>query len=162
MESTWGFDDCWKSRLSVQRKTIITNKFVSKTEAWSNFVLYFSKPEFLSGFLSQGFCSLKGQEARSKVSGNSVLAAKACSSLMISPDRRSCSSNSCLEAEENLKGYLYVPGLKGQAEGDRKDQEAARGRQTGLRSHATLQSRPALIFSKFCESVLRERHCPLT
>lgn len=116
MEPTWGFDGCWKSRLSVQRQTIITNKFVSKIEPWSNFVLYFSELEFLSGFLSQGFCSFRGQEARRKVSGNTVLAEGACSSLVKGPDRKSSSSNSCLQAEgwlkENLKGCLHVPGWK--------------------------------------------------
>ena len=102
MEPTWGFDGCWKSRLSVQRKTIITNKFVSKIEAWSNSVLYFYKLEFLSEFPSQGFCSLREQETQRRVSRNTVLAAGARSSLVTGPDRSS-SSNSCLEAEEWLK-----------------------------------------------------------
>lgn len=102
MEPTWGFDGCWKSRLSVQRKTIITNKFVSKIEAWSNSVLYFYKLEFLSEFLSQGFCSLREQETQRRVSRNTVLAAGARSSLVTGPERNS-SSNSCLKAEEWLK-----------------------------------------------------------
>lgn len=83
--------------------------------------------EFLSGFLSQGFCSFRGQEARRKVSGNTFIAARTCSSLMIGPVRRS-SSNFCLEAEENPQGCLYVLGFKGQALGGRKDQQAVRGR----------------------------------
>lgn len=67
MEPTWGFDGCWKPRLSVQ--TIVTSLF-QKQRPEIIFFCSFLKLEFLSGFLSQGFCSFTGQEARKKVSGN--------------------------------------------------------------------------------------------
>lgn len=153
MEPTWGFDGCWKSRLSVQRKTIITNKFVSKIEAWSNSVLYFYKLEFLSEFLSQGFCSLREQETERRVSRNTVLAAGTRSSLVTGPDRSS-SSNSCLEAEEWLKRISRFLDWKDKYK-EVTDQLAVRQKHR-LALKATLEPRLVLASSMFCVSVLRE------
>lgn len=155
MEPTWGFDGCWKSRRLVQRKAIITNKFVSQIEARSNSVFFNTRISFWVPV--PGILLLQRPGSTEEGIGWDCSGSRGMffSSLVPGPDRRSNSRNSCLRGTATAEENLWVPKLKGQTQGGKKDQLAVRWRHR-LAQKPPLQPRPALSSPVFCKSVLRE------